>query len=101
MQAIAAHTSSLARYLHAQLSSLRHGTGEPVLRFFGQWEKPIPPVAAAAAAMDERFDKFAAAEGGAQEVPAGGQGPVVTMGFLRPGGGGAHGARGSGEVGWP
>ncbi|CAM9966533.1 unnamed protein product [Ectocarpus sp. 12 AP-2014] len=39
MQAIAAHTSSLARYLHAQLSSLRHATGEPVLRFFGRWEE--------------------------------------------------------------
>ncbi|CAN0528636.1 unnamed protein product, partial [Scytosiphon promiscuus] len=37
MRAVAAHTSSLARYLHAQLSSLRHGTGEPVLRFFGGW----------------------------------------------------------------
>ncbi|CAM9638105.1 unnamed protein product [Scytosiphon promiscuus] len=39
MRAVAAHTSSLARYLHAQLSSLRHGTGEPVLRFFGGWKE--------------------------------------------------------------
>lgn len=39
MQAIAAHTSALARYLHTRLLSLRHGTGEPVLRFFGGWEK--------------------------------------------------------------
>ncbi|CAN0101625.1 unnamed protein product [Ectocarpus sp. 6 AP-2014] len=38
MQAVATHTSSLARYLYAQLSSLRHASGEPVLRFFGRWE---------------------------------------------------------------
>ncbi|CBJ33682.1 conserved unknown protein [Ectocarpus siliculosus] len=38
MQAIATHTSSLARYLYAQLSSLRHASGEPVLRFFGRWD---------------------------------------------------------------
>lgn len=38
MEAVAAHTSSLARYLHSRLSSLRHGNGDAVLRFFGCWD---------------------------------------------------------------
>lgn len=37
MEAIAAHTSALARDLHAQLAALRHGNNDPVLRFFGRW----------------------------------------------------------------
>ncbi|CAN0549488.1 unnamed protein product [Laminaria digitata] len=68
MKAVAAHTSSLARYLHAQLSDLRHGTGEPVLRFFGRWGKSTP--------------------WGKKSTPAG---PVLAMGFLRPGGRGHTG----------
>lgn len=37
MEAIAAHTYSLARDLHARLSELRHENGDPVLRIFGRW----------------------------------------------------------------
>ncbi|CAM9500010.1 unnamed protein product [Ectocarpus fasciculatus] len=144
MQAIAAHTLSLARYLHAQLSSLRHASGEPVLRFFGRWEgeestsksapAQAPPATASptvapsmAVAVESGVDlpdvsgaaartngnnghpflesqeaeqrgeaaDGAGAEKAGQEVDETerkrhslfvGQGPVLTMGFLRPGG---------------
>lgn len=132
MPAVAAHTSCLARYLHARLSSLRHGTGEPVLRFFGGWEgsgsvpgrRSDSEVAAAAAAtatvaaaattapagetsgtaMHNRTGKPGPGEGGGsggggREAGAArraanslfvGQGPVLAMGFLRPGGSDQH-----------
>ncbi|CAN0539180.1 unnamed protein product, partial [Ectocarpus sp. 12 AP-2014] len=122
MQAIAAHTSSLARYLHAQLSSLRHATGEPVLRFFGRWEEEtsgagssgghLPNVSGAAERTygnngcpfqetreAEQRGKPEADGAGAEKVGQEvadtknkrhslfvGQGPVLTMAFLRPGG---------------
>lgn len=125
MRAVAAHTSCLARYLHAQLSSLRHGTGEPVLRFFGGWEglwptsgrgadseegaAAVAPLAVAAvtttsadiasgAATPDANEKplsWPGGEVGGGEVGAArrkteglfvGQGPVLAMVFLRPGG---------------
>eukprot|EP00752_Nemacystus_decipiens_P007564 g6757.t1 len=125
MPAVAAHTSCLARYLHSQLSSLRHGTGEPVLRFFGGWEDlgslsgsssdselgaaaaaPVAAVATAACVRGESSPAPHNAGGKALSGPGGGrgggeegaarrnttslfvgQGPMLTMVFLRPGGG--------------
>lgn len=95
MQAIAAHTSALASDLHARLAALRHGNGDPVLRFFGRWGSPkashnspaASPVPAASVMP------VAAASTGGVTKKAGGdtknrdQGPVIAMGFLRPGGG--------------
>lgn len=109
MNAIAAHTSSLARYLHARLSSLRHGSGDRVVRFFGCWESTatssspsslsLPSSSRLVLSKSEEVvaDKLKIGlgkkrEGDASVVatspPIEGQGPVLAMGFLRPGEGG-------------
>lgn len=91
MEAIAAHTDSLARFMHARLSSLRHGTGEPVLRFFGNWESTSKATATAGGAgVDGSVGRDATKEfeEGAASPLVAGQGPVLPMSFLRPGGGG-------------
>lgn len=88
MQAIEAHTACLARDLHSRLSALRHGNGSPVLKCFGKWGHesasdgnlpPAPPVSTIAMPR-----KLAPADSCARMH--GGQGPVLAMGFLGPGG---------------
>lgn len=131
MPAVAAHTSCLARYLHAQLSTLQHGSGEPVLRVLGGWEESgsfsgssfrseVEAAAAAAASAETETAVRTTSAGGASGTaghsgsgkplstgggggggrggggPAAarrntnslfvGQGPVLAMVFLRPGG---------------
>lgn len=87
MEAIAAHTRCLAEDLHARLRALRHANGNPVLRFFGRWgsgaigrSSPRKGVAPSTGASDT-------GECDAGNAPGRpGQGPVLAMSFVGPGG---------------
>ncbi|CAN0049857.1 unnamed protein product, partial [Discosporangium mesarthrocarpum] len=112
MEAIAGHTGALARHLQRRLASLKHGSGDPVCRFYGRWGAGRwgagspwvgTGVKAGAGAGGEtgvggvtdgehgRGSRGGAA-GNPPEAPGdcrggGGQGPVVAFSVLGPGGG--------------
>ena len=86
VDAVAAHTDSLADYLHKRLAELRHSNGAPMVTFYGSWGAEKRPARSGSGRADSSSSDSSGGDNSGDSSNGYGQGPTLNFQLLQPDG---------------